>query len=223
MGTAVSQLCKTVGDITIFGTASSNKHEALKNRIDHIFDHVVDYGQEIRKISPEGVDLVLDSLCGEDTNKGISCLKPLGKYVLFGSSNVVTGETKSFFSFAKSWWQVDKVSPVKLYEENKTLAGLNLRQLLLKQGRHEYVRNIILQLFQWYNDGKIRPIIDSVWAFEDVAEAMQKMHDRKNVGKIILDPTLEPKPKESKEVSSGSKEASLDKDGSVDKKDGDEE
>lgn len=28
-----------------------------------------------------------------------------------------------------------------------------------------------------------------------VGEAMQKMQDRKNIGKIILDPTLEPKPK----------------------------
>lgn len=28
-----------------------------------------------------------------------------------------------------------------------------------------------------------------------VADAMQKMHDRKNVGKLILDPTMEPKPK----------------------------
>ena len=28
-----------------------------------------------------------------------------------------------------------------------------------------------------------------------VPEAMQKMHDRKNVGKIVLDPEMEPKPK----------------------------
>lgn len=28
-----------------------------------------------------------------------------------------------------------------------------------------------------------------------VHEAMQKMHERKNVGKIILDPSLEPKPR----------------------------
>ena len=27
-----------------------------------------------------------------------------------------------------------------------------------------------------------------------VAEAMQKMHDRKNIGKLLLDPSLEPKP-----------------------------
>ena len=42
------------------------------------------------RISPEGVDLVLDCLCGEDTNKGIGLLKPLGKYVLYGKS-VKTG------------------------------------------------------------------------------------------------------------------------------------
>lgn len=28
-----------------------------------------------------------------------------------------------------------------------------------------------------------------------VGEAMQKMHDRKNIGKLVLDPSLEPKPK----------------------------
>ena len=54
------------------------------------------------RLSPDGVDLVLDCLCGEDTNKGISITKSLGKYVLYGTGNVITGETKSFFSFAKS-------------------------------------------------------------------------------------------------------------------------
>lgn len=28
-----------------------------------------------------------------------------------------------------------------------------------------------------------------------VHEAMQKMHERKNIGKIVLDPSLEPKPR----------------------------
>lgn len=30
---------------------------------------------------------------------------------------------------------------------------------------------------------------------KQVGEAMQKMHDRKNIGKLVLDPSLEPKPK----------------------------
>jgi len=36
------------------------------------------------RLSPEGVDVVLDCMCGEDTNKGISLLKPMGKHVLYG-------------------------------------------------------------------------------------------------------------------------------------------
>ena len=39
-----------------------------------------------------------------------------------------------------------------------------------------------------------------------VAEAMQKMHDRKNVGKVILDPSLEPKPKPATPAKGKSKE-----------------
>lgn len=195
VGHAVSQLCRTVEDVVSYGTASAHKHEAIKDNVTSVFDRTADYCQEVRKLSPEGVDIVLDCMCGEDANKGISLLKPMGKYILYGSSSIVTGETKSFFSFAKSWWQVDKISPIKLYDENKTVSGFQLRHLAFQQGQHQYVRGIMNKLFQLYSQGKIQPVVDSTWAFEDVAEAMQKMHDRKNVGKIILDPSLEPKPK----------------------------
>ncbi|XP_013397607.1 synaptic vesicle membrane protein VAT-1 homolog-like isoform X2 [Lingula anatina] len=190
VGQAIAQLCKTVDDVTLYGTASHNKHEQIKNDVTYLYDHVVDYAQEIRKASPDGVDLVLDSLCGEDANKGIGLLKPMGRYVLYGSSNIVTGETKSIFSVAKAWWQIDKISPIKLYDENKSISGFNLRQLLFHQGKHAYVRDVMNILFKMYNQGKIKPVIDSVVAFEDIGEAMQKMHDRKNVGSIVLDPTM---------------------------------
>lgn len=49
-----------------------------------------------------------------------------------------------------------------------------------------------------YTDGKIKPHIDEVFALEEVGKAMQRMHQRKNVGKIIIspmkEPTLEPTP-----------------------------
>ncbi|CAH1778836.1 unnamed protein product [Owenia fusiformis] len=193
VGHAVCQLAKTVEDVQVFGTASYNKHDAIKNNVSYLYDHVVDYVQEVKKVSPEGVDLVLDCLCGDDVNKGITLVKPMGRYILYGTSNIVTGETRSFFSLAKSWWQVDKISPMKLFEENKTITGFHLRTLLFKQDKHEYVRGLMDTLFKLYNTGKIRPQIDSAYAFEDIGEAMQKMHDRKNIGKIILDPGLQSK------------------------------
>jgi NADPH:quinone reductase-like Zn-dependent oxidoreductase len=35
--------------------------------------------------------------------------------------------------------------------------------------------------------GDIEPIIDSVWRFEEVANAQRHMHERKNRGKVLLD------------------------------------
>ncbi|XP_077542433.1 synaptic vesicle membrane protein VAT-1 homolog-like isoform X2 [Haemaphysalis longicornis] len=203
VGHAVAQLCKTVPDVTLIGTASKNKHDSLTSLVTNLLDHSSDYVQEVNKIAPDGVDLVLDCLCGEDCKKGYSLLKPLGRYVLYGTSCIVAGETKSFFSFAKSWWQVDKVSPIKLYEESKVISGFNLRHLLYQQGMHDYVKGVVSKVFTLYEQKKIAPVVDSSWAFEDVTEAMQKMHDHKNVGKLTLNPSLEPKPKPQPEKSKG--------------------
>ncbi|XP_076325258.1 synaptic vesicle membrane protein VAT-1 homolog-like isoform X3 [Tachypleus tridentatus] len=130
VGQAISQLCKSIHELTLIGIASKHKHDSIKDSFTHLLDHDVDYVQETRKLCPKGVDVVLDCLYGDDSKKGYNLLKPLGRYILYGTSSFVTGETKSFFSFAKS-----------------------------------------------------------------VQEAMQKLHDRKNIGKITLDPSMQPKPK----------------------------
>lgn len=39
---------------------------------------------DLFRVSPEGVDLFLDCVCGEECSRGYSLLKPMGKYILFG-------------------------------------------------------------------------------------------------------------------------------------------
>ncbi|KAM7406116.1 hypothetical protein PAMP_000515 [Pampus punctatissimus] len=163
VGQAVAQLCSTVPNVTVFGIASCFKHAAIRDSVTHLFDRNVDYIQEVKKISPDGVDIVLDCLCGENTGKGLSLLKPLGTYILYGASNMVTGETKSLFSFAKS-------------------------------GRCSLVKTAMDKLLSLYEQKKIKPVVDSLWALEEVKEAMQRIHDRGNVGKLILDVEKTPTP-----------------------------
>ncbi|XP_037613458.1 synaptic vesicle membrane protein VAT-1 homolog-like isoform X2 [Sebastes umbrosus] len=194
VGQAVAQLCSTVPNVTVFGIASCFKHAAIRDSVTHLFDRNVDYMQEVKKISPEGVDIVLDCLCGENTAKGLTLLRPLGTYILYGASNMVTGETKSFFSFAKSWWQVEKVNPIKLYEENKVIAGFSLLNLLFKHGKCSLVKSVMDKLLRLYDEKKIKPVVDSLWALEEVKEAMQRIHDRGNIGKLILDVEKSPTP-----------------------------
>ncbi|CAH0392518.1 unnamed protein product [Bemisia tabaci] len=202
VGQAIAQLSKTVKDVHVFGVASKDKHEAIQSSVNTLIERGADYSAEVKKISEGGVDFVLDCLCGEDVSKGYNLLKPLGKYILYGSANSVTGETKSLFTAARSvscicrtWWQVEKFTPTKLFEDNKSVSGFNLRHLLHQQNGSAYIAGIVEKVFALFKDGKIKPIVDSTWALEDVPEAMQKLHDRKNVGKVILDPSLEPKPK----------------------------
>lgn len=99
-----------------------------------------------------------------------------------------------------------------MFDENKTLAGFNLRHLLYQQNESDYVKAVAEKVFALHKDGKIKPIVDSAYALEDVAEAMQKLHDHKNVGKVVLDPALEPKPKPATPAKSkNKKQASEDK------------
>lgn len=64
---------------------------------------------------------------------------------------------------------MDKVSPIKLFDENKSLAGLNLRHLLFQHGRADYVRRAVERVFSLWRDGKVKPLVDSTWALEDVS------------------------------------------------------
>uniref|UniRef100_A0A8C3Y3Y1 Vesicle amine transport 1 like n=1 Tax=Catharus ustulatus TaxID=91951 RepID=A0A8C3Y3Y1_CATUS len=188
VGQAVAQLCSTIPNVTVFGTASSFKHEAIKNSVTHLFDRNADYVQEVKRISVDGVDIVLDCLCGENTGKGLSLLKPLGIYILYGEWE------KAGTYFKTKWWQVEKVNPIKLYEENKVIAGFSLLNLLFKQNRGGLIKDVMDKLLNLYKSKKIKPVVDSLWALEEVKEAMQRIHDRGNIGKLILDVEKAPTP-----------------------------
>lgn len=137
------------------------------------------------------MNLVLDCLYG-DVNKGFGLLKALGHYVLYGSSNHINNG--GLINSAKYWWQSDKIKPVKLFEEhNKSISGFSLRQFLYQQNGEQHVRQTVEKVYNLYLDGKIKPTIDSRFAFEDFNDAMLRLHERQNIGKVILDVNLQPK------------------------------
>ncbi|KAJ7356038.1 Synaptic vesicle membrane protein VAT-1 [Desmophyllum pertusum] len=193
VGVAATQLCKTVEGVTTFGTASASKHETiLENGITHAIDYrTMDYAQAVKKVCPEGIDIVLDPLGGADTKKGYNLLKSLGIIVCFGYANSVS-ESKSVLNAAKNWFQGATFNPLQLIKDNKTVCGFYLKEVIIQQP--EVVKEGMNHLFQLYNEGKIKPQIDHVFALEEVGKAMQRMHERKNVGKIILSPMKEPEP-----------------------------
>ena len=60
------------------------------------------------------------------------------------------------------------MNPIKLYEENKVIAGFSLLNLLFKQGRCRLVKLVMDKLLCLYEKKKIKPVVDSLWALEEV-------------------------------------------------------
>jgi len=74
-----------------------------------------------------------------------------------------------FFLYFK-WWQNDKISCLRLFQDSKSIHGFNLIQLL-HRGSNEtrrYLGDIMHKIFVLYKEGKIKPVVDSVFTFEDV-------------------------------------------------------
>ncbi|XP_057682788.1 synaptic vesicle membrane protein VAT-1 homolog [Corythoichthys intestinalis] len=190
VGIAATQLCKTVPDVTVFGTASASKHQRISEiGVTHPIDYrTKDYVEEIRKISPTGVDIVLDPLGGADSKKGFDLLKPFGSLITFGAANCVTGQTKSLCALIKTWRSQLTTTTLKLMQTNKAVCGFHL-----SYSDNHHITACMAELLRLYSEKKIKPCIDSRYHFEEVTKAMQRMHERKNIGKIIL--LTEPKQK----------------------------
>ncbi|XP_053555559.1 synaptic vesicle membrane protein VAT-1 homolog [Bombina bombina] len=197
VGTAATQLCKTVENVTIFGTASAAKHESLKeNGVTHPIDYrTTDYVDELKKVSPKGVDIVLDPLGGSDTCKAFNLLKPMGKLVIYGAANLLTGQKKNLMALAKTWWNQFSINAMQLIPSNKAVCGFHLGHL---DDETELITGVVTKLLDLYKQGKIKPKIDTVFPFEQVGDAMRQMQEKKNIGKVVLVPEM-PKEEAKKE------------------------
>jgi NADPH:quinone reductase-like Zn-dependent oxidoreductase len=187
VGVAATQLCKTVPNVTVFGTASESKHDFIrKNGVTHPIDYRNrDYAVEVRKISPKGVDIVLDPLNGTDAVRGYDLLKPMGKIIHYGAANAVSGPQRSLWALTRTWMSVRNYSPLFMLSDNRSAAGYHLGHLI---GQPEIYTPVVQDLMSLYEKKLILPVIDTVWNFEDIGNGMARMHDRQNVGKVIITP-----------------------------------
>ncbi|XP_002738460.1 synaptic vesicle membrane protein VAT-1 homolog [Saccoglossus kowalevskii] len=165
VGFAAAQICQTVPNVTTFGTSSEHKHDAIKaNGITHPIDYrTKDYKQEVLRIAPKGVDIVLDPLGGKDTKKGYELLKPMGKIIVFGGANFVIGEHRKIWNLAKNWFQMPSFHGMTLIKANKSVCGFHLGML---QEEKDLIKEGITALLEMFRAGKIKPKIDSVFPFE---------------------------------------------------------
>lgn len=80
---------------------------------------------------------------------------------------------------------VPMFTPLGLMDKNRALAGVNVGHLWEEQ---EMLIGEARELLRLYAEGKIKPKIDAVFAFDQAAEGHARLTTRQNVGKVLLRP-----------------------------------
>ena len=189
VGLAALQLCRTVPGVVTFGTASGTKHEAIRSHgCDFPIDYRTrDYAREVLRLTQgQGVDVVLDSLGGRDTRVGYRLLRPFGRLIIYGAARLVNGERKRFGHALREGLPalLPAFSPLGLLKQNRNVTGVSL-------GRHWFeddarTREQLRTLVELYARKQVRPVIDSVFTFEQAADAHRRLEHRQNIGKVVF-------------------------------------
>ena len=188
VGTAATQLCRSVGGVTTYGTASSAKHDYVReNGCDHPIDyHSTDYADEIRRLSGgRGVDCVLDALGGKDWRKGYSLLRPGGLLVPFGWANMAKQGKRRMAHVVGQFTRLPWWTPIRLMHENRGVAGVNMGRLW---DERELTASAFSALLALCEKGEIVPHVDRVFAFDRAGDAHAYIEAGQNIGKVLLTP-----------------------------------
>ncbi|MFQ5777425.1 MAG: medium chain dehydrogenase/reductase family protein [Terriglobia bacterium] len=185
VGLAALQLCRLAG-AEVFGTASASKHDFLRQQgVAQVVDYRTrDFEQEIRRLtSGEGVDVVLDAVGGKSYRKSYRLLRHGGRLICFGMSSAVAGRNRSLKALG-AWWETPSFNAMDLMGKNRAIIGVHLGTM----GRAEpaRVRAWMEEMFKLYQQGKIKPHIGKTFPLAEAAAAHDFIHDRKNVGKVLL-------------------------------------
>ncbi len=186
VGIAATHIAKLVG-AEVYGTASPNKHEAIRGfGVDHPIDYRThDVVDEVRRVSGEKqpIDLAFDAIGGRSFKQSFSLLRTGGRLVCFGASEMQAGERRSPLRAVRVIAQMPRFNPLKLMTESRSVIGLNMLKLWDAKGSLD---EFVEPLREWLDQGRIRPVVAREFRLDDGAEAHRYVHERKNIGKVVL-------------------------------------
>jgi NADPH:quinone reductase-like Zn-dependent oxidoreductase len=189
VGLAALEIAAILG-AKVLASASPAKHEFLRQRgVTHVFDSRERKFAEalVAANGGRGVDVALEPRHGRWIMESYRALGSTGRLVLFGFSSAATGKTPSRWQVLKTLGQIPwlTLNPLRLMNDNKAVAGVNLGRLW---DRQDMVSEWMHVLLEWLARGRIRPHVDRVFTFQQAAAAHHYLHERRNIGKVVLVP-----------------------------------
>ncbi len=171
VGTAAIQIAKAIG-AHIAVTCSAGKMDACRELgADIVLERSpADWADALKIAVPGGVDVVLDVIGGDETNRNLASVMPQGTIVQVGLMG--GGQTP--------------VNLGLLLVKRVRWIGTTLRARPLEQ-KIEVCQRFGREMLPLFDSGAMRPVIDSRFALDDIVDAHRHMEANANVGKILID------------------------------------
>lgn len=163
LGSAGMQIAKYLSAKII--AAAKSEEDARRLKQNGANETVVytkgDVENSVRKLTNErGVDVVFESVGAKTWNTSLMMLRPYGRVVIAGTTSGDMG--------------------------TQDLSEVYFRQLTIlgaRMGTKAEFENVV----ELFANGKLKPVVDKVFALKDAAEAQTRMAEGKHLGKIMLE------------------------------------
>jgi NADPH2:quinone reductase len=131
----------------------------------------------------KGVDHILDPIGGEHLKKSLSSLAEGGRLYTYGLSAAAPSGKRSLLKAMLALRKSPRFDPLRLMSRNRGVFGVHMGTWANEVVMQEQLNRIL----EGIQEGRLEPIIDSVFPAEKVQEAHQYIHDAKNIGKVLLE------------------------------------
>jgi len=173
VGVAAVQSAKALGAKVIGTSGSAEKLSKLKSLgMDHgIQTRKGDFSAEVMRVTDgKGVNLVVNNVGG---SVFAECVKSLAFQGRLATVGYLDGVLKA------------EMDIEALHSRRLKLFGVSNKHRTA-QGRAETVRGFTQDLLPHFAAGRIKPVIDQVFGFEDLKKAKQHMESDAHLGKIVI-------------------------------------
>jgi NADPH2:quinone reductase len=187
IGTALLQLGRLV-DLTMYGTASKHSLETVTELGGIPIDYKqVDFVEEIRGLTDDGVDVVFDGIGGDHLWRSRQALRPGGTVVAYGFTSSLRGGRLAgglrhrFHGMTK---------PVLYGVAAWCLPGgrrIRVYSIQRRMWRHpDWFREDLTALFELLRNGQIKPVIAARIPLAEARRAHELLARGSVIGKIVL-------------------------------------
>lgn len=171
VGTASIQIAKALG-ARIAVTCSAGKVDACRRLgADLVIERSPhDWATELSSAVPAGVDVVLDVVGGDEVDRNLRVVAPKGTIVQVGLMGGASTQ----------------VNVGALLAKRVRWIGTTLRARPIEE-KVAVTQRFVAEMLPLFEDGRLRPIVDSRYPFADIARAHEYMASNANTGKILVD------------------------------------